>query len=49
MLIASIESFGTLAGVGALYPLYQLSLRDSLPFLAGGIPYYICGVSYSVV
>ncbi|KAJ9413562.1 hypothetical protein QL093DRAFT_1106157 [Fusarium oxysporum] len=48
MLIASIESFGTLAGVGALYPLYQLSLRDSLPFLAGGIPYYICGTLYAV-
>ncbi|ENH64982.1 hypothetical protein FOC1_g10000518 [Fusarium oxysporum f. sp. cubense race 1] len=49
MFIASIESFGTLVGVGALYPLYQWSLQDGLPFLAGGIPYYTCGVSYSFV
>ncbi|EWZ79263.1 hypothetical protein QL093DRAFT_2570317 [Fusarium oxysporum] len=48
MLIASIESFGTLVGVGALYPLYQWSLQDGLPFLAGGIPYYTCGTLYAV-
>ncbi|KAG4257591.1 hypothetical protein FPRO03_13853 [Fusarium proliferatum] len=48
MLIASTESLGKLVGTGALYPLYQLSLRDSLHFLAGGIPYYICGSLYAV-
>ncbi|KAF5230174.1 hypothetical protein FANTH_13957 [Fusarium anthophilum] len=47
MLIASFESFGTLVGVGALYPLYQWSLRDGLPFLAGGLPYFTCGMLYA--
>ncbi|KAF5234158.1 hypothetical protein FANTH_12260 [Fusarium anthophilum] len=49
MLIASGESFGTLVGIGALYPLYHWSIRDGLPFLAGGLPYYTCGMLYAVV
>ncbi|KAI1278998.1 hypothetical protein F5Y07DRAFT_360135 [Xylaria sp. FL0933] len=38
--IASIESAGTLIGIFALYPLYQLFLDDNT--LLGGIPYYVC-------
>ncbi|KAK5626745.1 hypothetical protein RRF57_002460 [Xylaria bambusicola] len=42
MMIASIESAGTLIGIGILYPLYQMFLDDNTPL--GGIPYYVCGV-----
>jgi hypothetical protein len=45
MTLASIESLGTLLGIGVLYPIYQWSMNEDLPFLAGGVPYYICGVS----
>jgi hypothetical protein len=45
MTLASIESAGTLLGIGVLYPIYQWSINEDLPFLAGGVPYYICGVS----
>ncbi|KAJ8132250.1 hypothetical protein O1611_g1380 [Lasiodiplodia mahajangana] len=40
MTIASLESAGTIIGIGLLYPLYQLCLNDSTLF--GGMPYYIC-------
>ncbi|KAL9568555.1 hypothetical protein ACKAV7_007357 [Fusarium commune] len=43
MTLASIESAGTLLGIGILYPIYQWSINEDLPFLAGGVPYYICG------
>lgn len=42
-LIASLESFGTLLGIGVLYPIYQLYLDDGTA--AGGTPYYVCGVN----
>lgn len=45
MTLASIESAGTLLGIGVLYPIYQWSIKEDLPFLVGGVPYYICGVS----
>ncbi|KAF4450282.1 hypothetical protein F53441_6564 [Fusarium austroafricanum] len=48
MPLASIESVGTLLGIGVLYPLYQWSMKEDLPFLAGGVPYYICGTLYAV-
>ena len=44
MLISSLESAGTLLGIGILYPIYQWSLQD-VSFFAGGVPYYICAVS----
>ncbi|KAI0111110.1 hypothetical protein GGR51DRAFT_65856 [Nemania sp. FL0031] len=40
MMVASVESAGTIVGIGLLYPLYQLCLNDGTFF--GGIPYYIC-------
>lgn len=43
MAIASLESAGTLIGIGLLYPPYQIYLDDKTLF--GGIPYYICAVS----
>lgn len=43
--IASLESFGTLVGIGILYPIYQAFLDDST--ISGGTPYFICGVKYS--
>lgn len=46
MLIASLESAGTIAGVGILYPIYQWSMNQES--LAGGTPYYICAVSFSL-
>ncbi|KAK2591805.1 hypothetical protein QQS21_010506 [Conoideocrella luteorostrata] len=49
MLIASCESAGTLVGIGFLYPIYQYSLDNSLLFLAGGVPYYICAAIYAIV
>ncbi|KAK7588876.1 hypothetical protein V3481_007889 [Fusarium oxysporum f. sp. vasinfectum] len=48
MTLASIESAGTLLGIGVLYPIYQWSINEDLPFLAGGVPYYICGSIYAV-
>ncbi|KAF5724463.1 hypothetical protein FMUND_760 [Fusarium mundagurra] len=48
MTLASIESAGTLLGIGILYPIYQWSINEDLPFLVGGIPYYICGSLYAV-
>ncbi|TXC01897.1 hypothetical protein FocTR4_00008987 [Fusarium oxysporum f. sp. cubense] len=48
MTLASIESAGTLLGIGVLYPIYQWSINEGLPFLAGGVPYYICGSLYAV-
>ncbi|KAF4445051.1 hypothetical protein FACUT_253 [Fusarium acutatum] len=48
MTLASIESAGTLLGIGVLYPIYQWSIREDLPFLVGGVPYYICGSLYAV-
>ncbi|KAJ0140519.1 putative Beta-catenin-like protein 1 like protein [Fusarium oxysporum f. sp. albedinis] len=48
MTLASIESSGTLLGIGVLYPIYQWSINEDLPFLAGGVPYYICGSLYAV-
>ncbi|KAG7424214.1 hypothetical protein Forpi1262_v014755 [Fusarium oxysporum f. sp. raphani] len=48
MTLASIESAGTLLGIGVLYPIYQWSINEDLPFLAGGVPYYICGSLYAV-
>lgn len=42
MLIASLESFGYLVGVGVLYPIYQWSLEKGS--WAGGTAYYICAV-----
>jgi hypothetical protein len=44
MTLASIESAGTLLGIGVLYPIYQWSINEGIPFLVGGVPYYICGV-----
>lgn len=44
MLIASLESAGTLVGVGIIYPIYQWSMNQAS--LAGGVPYYICAVSF---
>lgn len=41
--LASLESLGTLVGIGVLYPIYQFYLDDSTA--AGGIPYYVCGVN----
>ncbi|PCD21387.1 hypothetical protein AU210_016352 [Fusarium oxysporum f. sp. radicis-cucumerinum] len=49
MFIGSIQSFGILVGTGALFPLYHWSVRDGVPFLAGGLPYYFCGVRYSFI
>ncbi|KAI1194637.1 hypothetical protein F5X97DRAFT_327320 [Nemania serpens] len=46
MAIASLESGGTLAGIGLLYPLYQISLNDKTLF--GGIPYYICAGLFAI-
>ncbi|KAI1057467.1 hypothetical protein LB505_008981 [Fusarium chuoi] len=48
MTLASIESAGTLLGIGVLYPIYQWSIEEYLPFLVGGAPYYICGSLYAV-
>ncbi|KAF5546224.1 ent-kaurene oxidase [Fusarium napiforme] len=48
MTLASIESAGTLLGIGVLYPIYQWSINEGLPFLVGGVPYYICGSLYAV-
>ncbi|KAG4263285.1 hypothetical protein FPRO03_09592 [Fusarium proliferatum] len=48
MTLASIESAGTLLGIGVLYPIYQWSIKEDLPFLVGGVPYYICGSLYAV-
>ncbi|KAF5236318.1 hypothetical protein FANTH_11270 [Fusarium anthophilum] len=48
MTLASIESAGTLLGIGVLYPIYQWSINEDLPFLVGGVPYYICGSLYAV-
>ncbi|KAF5635034.1 hypothetical protein F52700_5582 [Fusarium sp. NRRL 52700] len=48
MTLASIESAGTLLGIGVLYPIYQWSINKDLPFLVGGVPYYICGSLYAV-
>lgn len=44
MLLSSLESAGTLLGIGILYPIYQWSLEKATTF-AGGAPYYVCGVS----
>ncbi|KAL5585222.1 hypothetical protein FOVSG1_014611 [Fusarium oxysporum f. sp. vasinfectum] len=49
MTLASIESAGTLLGIGVLYPIYQWSINEGLPFLAGGVPYYICGSLYALL
>ncbi|KAI8951733.1 hypothetical protein F4801DRAFT_544156 [Xylaria longipes] len=46
MTIASLESAGTLVGIGLLYPLYQLGLYDDTLF--GGIPYYICAGLFTI-
>ncbi|KAI1127253.1 hypothetical protein F5Y10DRAFT_243214 [Nemania abortiva] len=46
MAIASLESAGTLIGIGLLYPLYQLCLNDGT--LLGGIPYYICAGLFTI-
>ncbi|VTT84417.1 unnamed protein product [Fusarium fujikuroi] len=48
MTLASVESAGTLLGIGVLYPIYQWSINEDLPFLVGGVPYYICGSLYAV-
>lgn len=45
MLIASIENAGSLLGIGALYPVYERSIKEDLQFLSGGRPYYMSGVS----
>ncbi|KAK4444756.1 hypothetical protein QBC34DRAFT_498086 [Podospora aff. communis PSN243] len=44
MLLSSVESSGTLLGVGFPYPIYQWSMREGTSFVAGGLPYYICAV-----
>ncbi|KAI3316734.1 hypothetical protein HD806DRAFT_527656 [Xylariaceae sp. AK1471] len=44
--IASLESAGTLIGIGLLYPLYQLCLDNDTLF--GGIPYYICAGLFAI-
>ncbi|KAI0481809.1 hypothetical protein F4859DRAFT_529560 [Xylaria cf. heliscus] len=46
MTIASLESTGTLFGIGLLYPLYQLCLHDDT--LLGGIPYYVCAGLFTI-
>lgn len=48
MALASIESAGTLLGIGVIYPIYQWSINEDLPFLVGGVPYYICGSLYAI-
>ncbi|KAI0423866.1 hypothetical protein F5Y09DRAFT_173480 [Xylaria sp. FL1042] len=42
LVIAFIESAGTLIGIAVLYPLYQRFLDTNTPL--GGIPYYFCAV-----
>ncbi|KAI0202874.1 hypothetical protein F4808DRAFT_60979 [Astrocystis sublimbata] len=44
--MAQIESAGTLVGIWALYPLYQLSLDDKT--LLGGAPYYVCAGLFAI-
>ncbi|KAI8630198.1 hypothetical protein F5Y19DRAFT_474582 [Xylariaceae sp. FL1651] len=46
MFIASLESAGTLIGIGFLYPLYQLCLDDHT--IVGGVPYYACAALFAV-
>ncbi|KAI0975630.1 hypothetical protein F4678DRAFT_483879 [Xylaria arbuscula] len=40
MIIASVESAGTIVGIVLLYPLYQQFIDSDT--LLGGVPYYIC-------
>ncbi|PVH84337.1 hypothetical protein DL98DRAFT_85772 [Cadophora sp. DSE1049] len=47
MLIGSLESLGSLIGVGVLYPVYQWSLTKES--WAGGSAYYICATLYAIV
>ncbi|KAJ2895035.1 hypothetical protein MKZ38_006990 [Zalerion maritima] len=46
--IASVESLGTLLGIGTLYWVYQWSLGYAGQWL-GGLPYYLCGTIYAIV
>ena len=47
MLYASLESPGSLIGIGVLYPIYQWSLTKGS--WAGGTAYYICAMRLSLL
>ena len=44
MLVSAFGSVGQLLGIAGLYPAYMWGIKQ--PSLAGGLPFYICSVSF---